>query len=174
MPLRLRSIFLPLAGERGDHLLGVAQRLLAVEDRLQLLEPLEPAADRPEIGECAAQPPLGHVRHPAPLAFLDDRLGRLPLGSHEQDQAVRGGDPVEELGRAQQAADGLLQVDDVNQVPLAVDVRLHLRVPAAGPVAEMHAGVDQVFHDECHATTSAQSLDDSSRAPGAKGPGRPC
>ena len=62
------------------------------------------------------------------------------------DEVIR----LKNLVAREQSPHGLLEVDDVNQVPLAVDVRLHLRVPAAGPVAKVHAGVDQVFDDKSH------------------------
>ena len=88
MPLRLRSIFLPLAGQGRDHLLGIRQRLLAIERVLELFEPLEPAADGPEVGQRSAQPPLGHIGHSGAGALLDDRLGGLPLGADKQDQAI--------------------------------------------------------------------------------------
>ena len=52
-----------LAGERGDHLLGVAEGLLAIKNRLELFEAFEAAADGAEIGEGAAEPTLGDVRH---------------------------------------------------------------------------------------------------------------
>ena len=57
---------------------------------------------------------------------------------------------IEELRGAQQAADRLPHVDDVDQVPLAVDVRPHLRVPPARPVPEMDARIDQVFDHKRH------------------------
>ena len=50
-------------------------------------------------------------------------------------------------------ADGFLQVDDMNQVALAVDVRLHLRIPPTGTVAEVHASLEQLAHGkfgQCH------------------------
>ena len=46
---------------------------------------------------------------------------------------------------------GLRQVEDVDAVAGAEDVRLHARVPAVGLVAEMRAGFDQLLHgdDRC-------------------------
>ena len=82
---------------------------------------------------------------PQRRALLLDGLGRLPLGAHEQHQAALGGHLLQILSRPQQAADRFADVDDVDQVPPAVDVRPHLGVPAAGPVAEMNPGFDQVL-----------------------------
>ena len=42
--------------------------------------------------------------------------------------------------------DGLLQVDDVDAVALGEDELAHLRVPAAGLVAEVDAGLQQLLH----------------------------
>src|SRR5687767_3078191 len=47
------------------------------------------------------------------------------------------------LGLTQQRL-GLQKVDDVDAAVLAVDEPAHLRVPAAGLVAEVHAGLQQL------------------------------
>ena len=62
---------------------------------------------------------------------------RLPLGGHA----------LQVLARPQQAADRLADVDDVDQVAAGVDVGPHLGVPAAGPMAEMDPGFNQVFYE---------------------------
>ena len=52
-------------------------------------------------------------------------------------------------------ADGFAEVDDVDQIALAVDVRPHFRVPPAGPVAEVDAGLDEVLNlNDRHAQPS--------------------
>ena len=154
MPLRLRSIFRRSRVRVEIIFLEYDSACSPSRVLFELLEPLEPAADRPEIGQRPAQPPLGHVGHAGAVALLDDRLGRLPLGADEQDQAVGRGHAVEELDRAKQAADRFFQVDDMNQVALAVDVRLHLGVPPAGAVAVVNPGINEIFDDERHAESS--------------------
>ena len=48
-------------------------------------------------------------------------------------------------------ANGLLQVDNVDTIASAEDIRLHLGVPALGLMTEVHAGFKQLFHgDLCH------------------------
>ena len=42
--------------------------------------------------------------------------------------------------------DGLAEVEDVDAVALAEDVRLHLGIPALRLVAEVHAGFQQILH----------------------------
>ena len=44
----------------------------------------------------------------------------------------------------------------MNQVALAVDVRLHLGVPPAGPVAVVNPGINEIFDDERHEKPSVQ------------------
>src|SRR5262249_21353632 len=75
---------------------------------------------------------------------LDGFLG-LALGADEQDQAALGGELHQVAVGAQQAADGLPQVDDVDEVALAVDERPHLGVPTAGPVPEVNTRLDQIL-----------------------------
>src|SRR3546814_9668758 len=43
---------------------------------------------------------------------------------------------------------GLLEIDDVNAVPDAEEVRRDLRVPAAGVVTEVDAGLEELAHGE--------------------------
>src|SRR5262249_2235529 len=50
-----------------------------------------------------------------------------------------------ELDRLLEPAQRLLQIDDVDAVPLAEDEGLHLRVPALRLVAEVRAGLQEVL-----------------------------
>ena len=56
------------------------------------------------------------------------------------------GDLLQEVRRAHEPLHRLLEVDDVDRVALAVDERLHLRVPPAGAVAEVNAALEQFRH----------------------------
>jgi hypothetical protein len=98
-----------------------------------------------KFGEQAAEPALGHERHAAALGLLGDRFLRLALGADEQHVLALRGDILNVLQRVLQQPVRLLQVDDVDAVALTEDVLLHLRVPAPGLVAEMHAGLEQVL-----------------------------
>ena len=55
------------------------------------------------------------------------------------------GEVLGECARPLEQLDGLHQVDDVDPVALAEDVAAHLRMPAAGLVAEMDAGLQQLL-----------------------------
>ena len=80
-----------------------------------------------------------------------DRLAGLPLGADEQHQAAAAGDLLEILLRPQQAANRLADVDDVDQIAAGVDVRPHLGIPAAGPMAEMDPRFNQFLdQNSCH------------------------
>jgi len=82
------------------------------------------------------------------LGRLDHRGLGLLLGAHEHHGAALAHAVGDEGVGAAEQAHGLLQVDDVDAVAGAEDVRLHLRVPALGLVAEVDAGLEQIPHRE--------------------------
>src|SRR5262249_44798051 len=93
--------------------------------------------------------------HAAAAGLALDGLLGLALGADEQHQAALAGQLGQVAVGPQEAADRLTQVDDVDEVALAVDERPHLGVPAAGPVPEMDTGLDQVLYlHNCHALPS--------------------
>src|SRR5262249_22188991 len=65
----------------------------------------------------------------------------LLLRAHEEDGAAGRDGLDQEVVRALEGADRLLQVDDVDAVAGAEDVALHPRVPALRLVAEVDAGL---------------------------------
>jgi hypothetical protein len=73
-------------------------------------------------------------------------FARLLLGADDEDLTAACHRVAHEVNRVVESRDGLLQVDDVDSVPLGEDELAHLRVPAAGLVAEMDAGLQQLFH----------------------------
>jgi hypothetical protein len=127
-----------LATHAGLDLLGeLLHRPLALE-ALELLETLETATDRRVVGQRAADPTLGHDRHAAALGLTRDDVLDLTLRAHEEDLRTLGSHAHEEVAGPQQTLDGLAQVDDVDEVALAVDERAHLGVPVAGLMAEVN------------------------------------
>ena len=94
----------------------------------------------------AAEPAQMDIRHAGRLGRLLDRVARLLLGADEQDRAAAAGEVGRELLRRREQTLGLLEIDDVDSVPLAEDVAAHLRVPAPGLVAEVDAGLQQFPH----------------------------
>jgi hypothetical protein len=104
----------------------------------------DPARHRVEVGQQAPQPAFVDVGH---LAFLGPFLNRVPgllLGADEEDGAAAGRQLAGEFPRVLQQRLGLQQVDDVDPVHLAEDEAAHVRVPAAGLVAEVDSGLEQV------------------------------
>ena len=153
----------PVHVSRHVHLAGVFAG--GQPHRFEFGEPFEAVADGAVVGERAAQPALADEGHPAAGRLAFDGFLGLPLGADEQHQAAVAGHLGEVAVGPQQAANGLAQVDDVDEIALAVDVRPHLGVPTAGPMPEMDAGLDQVLHlDNGHALPSWPVA-------GAKGPG---
>jgi hypothetical protein len=75
---------------------------------------------------------------------------------HEQHLATAGDGLLNEVERSGEQGHALRQVDDVDAVAVAENVRLHPRVPAMGLVAEMHSGLKQLLHcdDGCRHRSS--------------------
>ena len=149
---QVRLQLFTLAAQLDDFLLGQqveARRLCSI---LSIwFRRSHTGADGAEVGEHAAQPTVVHIEHAAALGLgLDGLLGLL-LGADEQDALALHGDVAHEVVGFVDLADGLLQVDDVDAVALGEDVLSHLGVPAAGLVAEVNAGLQQLLHgDDCH------------------------
>ena len=100
------------------------------------------------VGKSAAQPALVYVPHPATVGLALHHFLGLALRSYEQHLAAIG----HQLGHCPAGvvdlAQGLLQIDYVDAIALGEDVPLHLRVPTARLVAEVHSCFQQRLH--CH------------------------
>src|SRR5579864_7067518 len=131
--------------------------VLVAQPRLDVLQALDRGAQGHEIRQRAAQPAVGDRELAAALRLFGDRLLRLPLGADEQDALALRREIAHEVRDLLEQLQGLLQVDDVDPVPLAEDVRLHLRVPAPGLVAEMNAGLQQLLHGDFYQARSPSS-----------------
>src|SRR5690606_23827716 len=113
-----------LAGEVEHFLLGEAVRL-ARKLLFERLEALDRARDGLPVGEHAAQPAMVDEMLVRTASCLGDRLLRLALSADEQDLAAGGDGRVHELKRAREERNGLGEIDDVDAVAVAKDVRLH-------------------------------------------------
>ncbi|OPZ85593.1 MAG: hypothetical protein BWY76_01351 [bacterium ADurb.Bin429] len=112
----------------------------------QFAHAVDALLDGLEVGHHAAQPAIGHEVHAAALrSFIHGVLGLL-FRADEKNLPAVGGDVAQEGMSFFQAAQRLVQVNDVDAVARAIDEALHLRVPAVGLVAEMDAGLQQLFH----------------------------
>ena len=135
-----------LLGQLGGFLLRHPLEVAGLLAGLELLEQRDPLLDRREVREHAAEPALVDERLAGPGRLLGDRLLGLLLRADEQDVLAVGDGVADEVERRLEVLDGLGEVDDVDPVALGEDEGLHLRVPAAGLVAEVDAGFEQLPH----------------------------
>jgi hypothetical protein len=89
---------------------------------------------------------VGDVELAAALGLFGDDVLGLALGADEQDAAAAGDGLAEEGASPLEELDGLAEVDDEDAVTGAVDVGLHLGVPALGLVAKVGAGFEHLTH----------------------------
>src|SRR5436309_2111362 len=115
---------------------------------MELVEPIDALLDRDEVGEEAAEPALIDEVHPGALGLLGDGFLSLLLGPDEEDLSSVGSEVANEYVRLLDARQRLLEVDDVDPVPLHEDEALHLRVPAARLVPEVDPGLQQLLHGD--------------------------
>src|SRR5690606_24073212 len=115
-------------------------------DLLELLEALETLVHRGEVREHAAEPAVVHVGHPDARGLLGHGLLGLLLGADEEDGAAVRDGLLDELVRAVDVRQRLLEVDDVDAVALGEDEALHLRVPTAGLVPEVDTALEELAH----------------------------
>src|SRR5262249_50052125 len=109
-------------------------------------EAVDRLLDRLEVRQHAAEPARVHVERAAALGLLADRVLRLFLRADEEDLSALRGQIADEVVGVAEELHGLLEIDDVDAVPRAEDVRLHLGVPPARLVAEVDARLEQVLH----------------------------
>src|SRR5690606_12650262 len=79
---------------------------------------------------------------------LDDRA-KLTLRANEKDPIAARNDIADQALRELDLTSRLLEVDDVDAVTLREDELPHLRVPTAGLVAEMYAGLQELLDLVC-------------------------
>src|SRR5204863_654957 len=115
------------------------------------------------------------IKHAGARRLLGNRLLRLALRAHEEHRLAILREIGNEFRGVFEMLEGLLKIDDVDSVPLPVDVLLHLWVPAASLVAEMDAGLQKVFHRDTRQNSSLMICPsaDGCRHPSADGSLRP-
>src|SRR5690606_15983891 len=115
-----------------------------VVELLEFLHACETLGDRLEVGEEATEPALVHERLADAGRLLGEDLLSLLLRSDEEDRATASNGLLDEVIRAVDVAQRLLQVDDVDATALGEDEALDFRVPPASLVSEVHAAVEQL------------------------------
>ena len=81
---------------------------------------------------------------PIAVGVLLHDLLRLLLRADEQHDAAAAAEAADELVGLLEARQGLLEVDDVDAGTLPVQEAVHLRVPPARLVAEVHARFEEL------------------------------
>src|SRR5690606_25853465 len=104
---------------------------------------------RREIREHAAEPALRHMEGVRSLRLALDDRAKLPLRTDEEDPFAARDHVANQALCQLDLTSRLLQVDDVDAVPLREDELPHLRVPTAGLVAEMYAGLQEFLDLGC-------------------------
>ena len=137
-----------LLGQLGGFLLRHALEVAGGLTRLELLEQADALLDRREVGQHPAEPALVDVRLVGTGGLSGDRLLGLLLGPDEQHLLAAGDGLPDGIERDVQALDRLGEIDDMDPVALREDERAHLGVPAAGLVAEMDSGLEQLPHGD--------------------------
>ena len=138
---------LSLALEFRDLLLGTELGLITLFLQfLQVLVPLDAVPDRLEVGQQTSEPAVGNEVHSAALGVLLDRFVSLPLGPDKEYMFTVGPQIVEEVHGLPEELQGSLQVDNMNAVPFAEDVLLHLRIPPTRLVSEMDSRLQQLLY----------------------------
>jgi len=90
--------------------------------------------------------------------FGSDGFLSLTLGADKQNLAALGNGVDDLVIRDAEKLHGLLQVDNMDAVAGAKNERTHLRVPAAGLVTEMNAGLQHLFHRNVSHVSILQGL----------------
>ncbi|OIQ85419.1 hypothetical protein GALL_327550 [mine drainage metagenome] len=81
--------------------------------------------------------------------FLDDVAG-LTLGADEQDAALVGGQVAHMLERVLEHRQCFFEVDDMDLVTVAENVRRHTGIPVTGLVSEVDTGFQHLTHGNGH------------------------
>ncbi len=121
-------------------------KLAGVAARFQLAQVVDTLPDGAPVGQRAAEPAVINVGLGGAGRLAGDGVLGLALRADKQHVAAGGHRIADGVIRLLDEHDRLLQVEDVNPVALGKDIGLHLRVPAARPVTEVHTCFQECFH----------------------------
>ncbi len=135
-----------LLGEFDALVLGKQVDGPIVVNRVEVVQAFNALADRLEISEHSAEPAVLNIEHFCAVGlFVNGFLGLL-LGSDKKNRSSGGRCFHYKIISGFEHFDGLLQIDDIDPVTSAKDIRFHLRVPPLRLVAEMHPSFKQFLH----------------------------
>ncbi len=133
----------------ANFLLGHRLRQVLNLALLIVLQAVDGLLQGPEIGQQTAQPTLTDIGLTATLCLHTHHIPGRTLGTHEQHHRLAAIPTLQRRKPPHRPAvqqQGLLQIDDVNAIALAVQVGRHLRVPVAGLMAEMEPSLQHFTH----------------------------
>ena len=113
---------------------------------LEIFEAFDRLPDGLEVGQHAAQPAMAYIGHATALRFCTNCVAGRSFCSHEQDLAAVSNHGTNELCCLLVQRQRSLEIDDMNLVTFAEDVRRHFRVPVAGLMSEMNARFQHLAH----------------------------
>ncbi len=113
---------------------------------LQLAQVVDALADGAPVGERAAEPTVVDIGLRGARRLAGDCILSLALGAHKQHVVPGRHRIADGVICLLDEDDGLLQIQDVDPVPLGENIRFHLRVPAPRPVPEVHPRFQKCFH----------------------------
>ena len=124
---------------------------------LQFPQAIDGPFHRLVVGQQSAQPAQVDIRHLTALGFFPDYLLCGALCPHEQYLALVGRQLADKIQGFLEHGLGLLKVDDMYFISVAVQVCGHFRIPIAGLVAKMYTRLQHFSHaDISHKTNSKQ------------------
>ena len=129
-----------LAFDLEQFLLGEAHIILG-QQFIELAQTADGDGRRFPVGQHTAEPAVVDIVLAAALGGLGNGAGGLTLGADEEHPAARGGHVTGRLHRPIEHGNRLLEVDNMNLVANAEDKRRHFRIPAAGVMTEVNAGL---------------------------------
>ena len=116
--------------------------------RLQLAQPLDRSANGFVVGEHATQPAMADIGHFRTLSLFPDLFAGGAFGAHEQNLVLFGSQFADHLEGFVESGNCMFQIDDMNLVTGAENVRLHSRIPVASLVSEVRTCLQQFAHTD--------------------------
>ena len=105
-----------------------------------------------EVCKHTAQPSMINKIHTGSFGFFLNRVSCLSLGTHKENILTFGSRIFYRLHGLIKHLYRLLKIDDIDTIPCAKDIGLHLRIPSVCLVSEVNSRLQKLFHCYwCHA-----------------------
>jgi hypothetical protein len=140
--------FVAFTRQVQQFLFGQAADLFLSKLVLEYLQALDRVGYCFPVRHHAAEPAVIDIVLAAAFGGLGDQVARLTFGADEQHASAGGDDVANRDQRLMQHRNRLFQIDNMDAVADPEEVGSHLRIPAAGGVAEMNASFEQLTHGE--------------------------